>query len=114
MQLAVDQEVLVGRQFLVQVDFLGGDADQPLDLHGLAHHVKTGDGGGAPGGPGKPGEDLDEGSLAGAVGPQEPEDLAVIDAEIHLIQGDDVPIVLAQVLNGNHDLGWSSSFIFRG
>ena len=53
----------------------------------VAQHVVSGDGAGARVGAGEGGEDLDGGGLAGAVGPEEPEDGAGFDGDVHAAQG---------------------------
>src|SRR5690606_24095740 len=48
------------------------------------------------------GEDLHRRRLAGAVGPEEAEDLALLDGEVEVGDGDAVPVPLRQVLDFDH------------
>ena len=42
---------------------------------------------------------IEQGRLARAVGPDQPHDLPLFDAERHLVQGDDAPKTQADVFN---------------
>ena len=61
---------------------LQGDADRPAHRAGLRLHVVARHPGPARRGPQQGGEHADEGGLAGAVGPEEPEDLALLHHEV--------------------------------
>ena len=74
---AADQlELLVGDERLVEHARFGHEADAPLDLDGSVDDIEAGDARAAGVGLIMPGEDLDRRRLAGAVGPEQAEDLA--------------------------------------
>jgi hypothetical protein len=50
-------------------------------------------------------EDLGRGRLAGAVGAEQAEDLALADLEAHVGDGDVVPVALAEVLDVDRSHG---------
>ena len=83
----VDEQVLEHGEVLVEVVLLGDDPDPRAHLPGLAvgvqlQHVKLA------GGPPQPAEEhLHGGGLAGAVGAQEAEALAVLDLEVDAVHG---------------------------
>ena len=76
-----EEQVLPPAQVLVQGDLLGDDSYQFADLLGLPGYGETSHPGVAAVGTEEAGEDGDGGRLAGPVGPQQAEDLALLDGE---------------------------------
>jgi hypothetical protein len=60
----------------------------------VAHHARP-----APRRQHEPGEDVDERGLAGAVGAEEPEELALPDAEADVVEGLQAAVVLGDSLD---------------
>ena len=80
-------EVLPAGEVLVHRRVLAGQSDERPDLIGLGDHVVPEDTAGAPVGGEDGGEDADGRRLAGAVGPQQAEDGALLDREAHAVEG---------------------------
>jgi len=86
-QLHAEDQIVKGREFVVQVGSLGNDADVLLDAGHLRRQVKAQHAGVAGRGARQAGEHADGRRFAGAVGPQETEDLAFVDGEINPVHG---------------------------
>ena len=84
---APEQQVLAGGHVRVQGDVLRHDADDRLDRLGVRHDRVPVHEGVAPGWAQQAGEHGDGGGLAGAVGAEQAEDLALVDVEAHLVDG---------------------------
>ena len=73
-------------------------ADVPPDLDAVGHAVEAQDGGATPRREDEVQERPDGRRLAGAVGPEEAEDLAALDLQVEVLDGMDVAVVLGQAL----------------
>ena len=87
LDLGDKRQVLANRHVGVERRRLGQVARAPLGLDGLLEHVVAGHGGGAGRGGHVARDDAHRRGLAGAVGAQEPKDLARLGAEAHVIDG---------------------------
>ena len=76
------EQVLARRQVVVEADGVGQVADPALDLERLAHRIEAQHLDRAAAGLGQPEHHQDGRRLAGAVGPEQAEDLAAADAEV--------------------------------
>jgi hypothetical protein len=81
---------------------LGDVADAPLDLQRLLEHVEAGDARRALRGRQVAGQDAHGGGLPGAVGPEEAEDLALLDPERDAVHRRRPAVALRQVLDLDH------------
>jgi hypothetical protein len=88
----------IGRRALGQV------ADAALGLQRLCFDVEAADADAALGGGQEAGDHLHRRRLAGAVGTQEAEDFAGADGETHLVDGQQIPVSLRQILDFYHFL----------
>ncbi|HEY3216063.1 MAG TPA: hypothetical protein VGK93_06180 [Candidatus Eisenbacteria bacterium] len=87
-ELGEHPQALAHREDAVTARFAAGDQPNATpNLLSLADHVEAHHPGGAVGGVEQRREDLDEGGLAGAVGPQQAEGLAALDLDVHSGQG---------------------------
>src|SRR5450759_2706160 len=93
-----EPQVFHRREAVIQDELLGDEADVPPGLGGLAHDVVTGDLGRTRRRARQRAEHPDGGRLAGAVRPEEPEDLTLWDVEADLVDGFELAEVLAQAL----------------
>ena len=84
-----EHEVLAGAHVRVEGDVLWDHADGLLDRLRVAHHGVAGDGGVAAARLEQAAQHGDGGALAGAVGTEEAEDLALLDAEADAVDGED-------------------------
>ena len=82
-ELGVQAQVLLGGQVAVERRVLEDEADVAADVVALAHDVVAGDARAARGRARERAEHVDRRRLAGAVGAEEPEDLAGGDLEAH-------------------------------
>lgn len=100
----VEADVLLGGEIQVQAGLLEDDADLLAHLFGLRLHVVAADGHFARGGQKVGGEYRDGGGFAGAVGPQESEELALRDLEADPVDRVDVGLLvpLGEVLDLNY------------
>src|SRR3954454_1046176 len=89
-------QVLVGGEVLVERRILEDQPDVAAYGALLVADVVAGDRRRAPAGVDESAEHLDRGRLAGAVGPQEAEDLAAVDVEADVIDCDEVSVALGQ------------------
>jgi hypothetical protein len=94
LELADEGEVLDHLHFGIEGRRFRQVADALLDLHGVLDHVETGDVGGAHGGGQEAGKDTHGGGLAGAVGAEEADDLALFDLEGDIVHGDSAGVSL--------------------
>ena len=76
----VEAEVLGDGEVFVEAEFLRHVADVALDVGGVFADVHAEDGAGAFGGRDESAEGLDDGGFAGAVGAEEAEEFAFVDA----------------------------------
>ncbi len=86
-ELGVDAQVLFDRQILVAGHRLRNDADHAAHLIRILGHIVAADDRLARGHGNQRGHHADERALAGAVGPEQAEDLAFGDAEVHVLDG---------------------------
>jgi hypothetical protein len=105
----VQAQVLRGGQVAVERRVLEDEADVAADVVSLAHDVVAGDARAARGGAREGAEHVDGRRLAGAVGSEEPEDLAGGDLEAHAPHGLDLAEGLLEV----GDLDRGSKFSHR-
>src|SRR4029079_19225966 len=89
-------EVLPPRQVAVEADAVGQVADPPLDLERLASRSERDHASLSVGRLGQPEEHEDRRRLAGAVLPEQAEDLAGLDLEIEVVDGDEIAVLLGQ------------------
>ena len=87
---AEELDVLVDRQQLVERELLRHVADAAFDAFRILRDVDAADERGAAGRPQQAAQHADGGGLARAVGAQEAEDLARLDAEGQVVHGDEV------------------------
>ena len=99
-EVCAEQDVLVTGHVLVRGVLLRDDAHVPPDVGRLRADVETADRGLAGGRPHHRREDVDGRALTRAVGPQEPEDFALLDLEAHVVDG----LELAEALRDPVDL----------
>src|SRR5882672_10587176 len=109
-QPGVEAQVLVHGEVLVQAEALGHVADallDPLRLGGevVAHHRPA-----AAAGVEDPAQHADGGRLAGAVRPQHSEDLAVVDAERDVLDGDELAEAAGELLGDDDRVGSGGGF----
>ena len=102
-ELGVDAQVLFYAQVLVAGECLGNDANHLPHLIRVLAHIVPGHNGFARGDGNERGHHADERALAGAVGAEQTEDLALADAEVHILDGFEVAVALPDVLDGNGD-----------
>jgi hypothetical protein len=84
---AVDDEVVPDGELGVEVVVLGDDADAAPDLGAAVGGIEAQDLQVAAGASRDAGDHAHRRGLAGAVGPQEPEDLALLDGEVDAVDG---------------------------
>src|SRR5665647_3314657 len=99
---APEDEVLAGAHVGVQSDVLGDDADDLFDGLRLADDRMPGDARVAAARPKQTAQHRDGGALAGAVGAEQAEDLALGDVEAHAVEGEHAlgrVVLLAQLLD---------------
>src|SRR4051812_42841158 len=104
MQVALRTEVFFHREGLIQALRLKHDADMAAHLGRVAGHVDTGDEGLAGGRRHHGRKDAEKGRLASAVGPEEAEDLALLDFEAHVRERYTVAVTVSEILNPDHSL----------
>ncbi len=92
-------EVVAAGQEAVEGRLLERGAELPRRVRMIGPGVVAADPGGAPVRVQQPQEDADRGRLAGAVGAQEPEDLALGDAERDVIDRADAAEVLGEPID---------------
>ncbi len=85
-----ERDVLFHREVAVEGEQLRHVADALLDLLGVGADVEPGHASVAGARREQAGEHLDGGRLAGAVGAEEAEDLALGDLEAHMVDGDEI------------------------
>ncbi len=102
-QTTEQHQVLGSGELLVQGGELPGERDGGAHPGRVADDVVAGDDGPPPAGRDQGREDVDAGRLAGAVRPEQTEDLAVVDGETQPVQGHHRPEGPAQSLD--HDRG---------
>ena len=100
---AVEVDVLLDGEVLVEREFLAHVADVGFDLFGLGADIEAGHGARAAAGAEDAAEHADGGRLARPVRAQEAEDLALLDLEADAIDGHEVAEPLFQVVD--HDGG---------
>ena len=91
-------QVLEAAQVLVDGRVLAGQADSRAELAGVLDDVEAGDARRAAVRRQEGGENADGGRLARPVGAEKPEDAARLDAEVDLVEGDDVAVTLPQAV----------------
>src|SRR4029077_10020901 len=96
-----EEEVLLTGQQVVDRGELAGDSDHGSHGAGLAAHVVAHDTGGAGVRLDQGGQDPDDGCLARAVGSEQSEDLAFMDAEVDAVEHDHLSVCLPQAVHGN-------------
>ena len=95
-QVVLDGHISVEGHSLRQV------ADVPPRFQGSGHRVVPGDAGRPSGRRQVAGENAHGRSLAGAVGPQKTDDLALLDVERNIVNGEVVAVVLAEAIDLYH------------
>src|SRR5215217_9359706 len=110
-QLAVEAQVLLGRQVGVEGRLLEDQADVAANLVPLAGDVEAGHRGRAGGRLGQGAEDLDGGRLAGAVGAEEPEGLPRPDVQVDAGNGLDLLVALDQPAHGDGRRGMLHGYL---
>jgi hypothetical protein len=103
-QLTDQHEVLASGQQRVESGVLGGDADVAPHLAGLLHHVEARDRPPPGIGEGERRQDAHGGRLAGSVRPEQAQDGAGRDAEIHAGQGLGGAVALLEPLGLDHEV----------
>src|SRR2546428_360123 len=91
-----EAQVLLHREIAVQRRLLEDEADAATGLEVIAYDVVSGDTRRAPSGTQQRGEQMDGGRLAGAVGPEEPEELALPHLEVEVVERADRAEVFAE------------------
>ena len=89
-------QVLAAGQAAVEADVVGQVADLALDRERLAGRVEADDADDAPGRLGEPEQHQHGRRLAGAVGPEQPEDLAGADRQVERVDRGEVAVLLGQ------------------
>ena len=92
----VEPQVLVGREPVVERGVLEHHADRPPHVVGLGDDVIAGQLGPAARRPEQGREHEDRRALAGAVGAEEAEDLALVDLEVDGVDGSKAAEILAE------------------
>jgi len=90
----------------VERDVLGQIADLALHRHRLLEHVEAAHPAGAPRGGHVTGQDAHGRGLAGAVWPEEPQDLAALDREADVLDGFECTVILGQSGYFDHKPSW--------
>ncbi len=99
-------QVLLDAEARIQARRLGHDGDPPADLDAVrGREGEAADRGGPRARREERGERPDRGGLPRAVGPEEPEDLAALDLERHVLEGHAVAESLAQPDGGQRGRG---------
>ena len=88
---------------VVDAEIVGHEADDPPDRHRLGGDRVARDAPLAERRPQQGGQESDRGALAGAVGPDEAEDLALTDGEAQVVDGDEITVILREVDHLDHD-----------
>ena len=101
-ELGDELEVPAHRQLRVERRGLGQVADLLLRLEGRLEDIEAADLRLARGRRHEASEDLHRGRLAGAVGPQKTDDLALGDAEAERVDRDAVAVALGEVADFDH------------
>src|SRR2546428_62399 len=91
-----EAQVLLHREIAVQRRLLEDEADAATGLEVIAYDVVSGDTRRAPSGTQQRGEQMDGGRLTGAVGPEEPEELALPHLEVEVVERADRAEVFAE------------------
>ena len=81
---------------------MGADGDEGFEPGALLNYIEAGNASASPAGEGQGGQNLDGSSFAGTVGTQKPENFPGPDLEGQVLQGRDVPVIFAQVFDGDH------------
>jgi len=95
-------QVFEGRKVFVERDLLGHDAQQAARGGAFPHHVVAHDADMAGGGREETGDAADSGGFAGAVGSQETEDLAGLRGERDVVDGGDLAVSFAELVDCDH------------
>ena len=98
-QDGVEAQVLLAGEVVVERQLLEHEPDARTNLVPGPHHVVAGDPGNAPAGMQERAQDGDRGRLAGAVGPEEPEQLTRLDRERDAVDGREVPEPLDEAVD---------------
>ena len=98
-------QVLATGQAAVETDRVGQVADPALDLPGLPGRVETHHAGLARGRLGQAEQHQDRGRLAGAVLPEQTEDLARVDREVKFADRGQLPVFLGQAARPDDRFG---------
>ena len=101
-QPARESQVRMGGHVVVERDDLREVADVAAALQRIARHVVLGDEHVTARGHQVAGHHLHGGGLAGAVGSQEADDLALLDVEGDVVDGQPLPVVLGEILYAYH------------
>ena len=101
---AVEPQVFVGGQIIVEEGLVGEDADRAAQGDGVGAKVSAGDLNKAAIEPGQGGQAPDEGGLAGAVGTEEDEEFTPVHPEVQVVEHGRAAKGLAQSLDED---GWS-------
>ena len=100
-KLGVDRQVFLQGQILVAGERLRNDADRLPHVIRVLAHVVPSHNGFARGDGDERGHHADECALAGAVRSQQTEDLALANAEVHVLDGFKVAVAFPDVLHRN-------------
>ena len=103
---AVEAEVLVRGQLVIEGELLRHIADHAFDLLQVARHIQAGDARLTVAGPEQAAEQADDGGFAGAIGTQETEDGALADLEADVVNGSEVAKPFGQPLALDHRVAW--------
>ena len=110
-QLSHEQQVLAASEDVVNRRELAREADSRANVGRVCRDVEPANGSGPSVGPKQGGEDLDERRLASPIGPEQGEDAAVRDLEVHAAEHGDVTEGLLEPahLHGTHGVACSST-----
>ena len=103
-ELGIDGEIFFDRQIDIAGKRLGNNADHSPDRIGFARNVMSGDDRLAAGDRNQRGHHADERAFAGAIWPEQAEDLAVGDLEGDAVDGFEITVALDDVVDDDRRL----------
>ena len=103
LELGPKEHVFLDAHFGVQRHALGQVADIPPHVHRLVHDIEAGDAGDAAGGRQEGCQDAHGGRLAGTVGAEEADNLAMRHVEGDVADGGVVAVVLGELADVDHE-----------